>query len=420
MRKGKYDDAKYRILELLYTVADNGRCPRPLLENKFNLPKSSASNILSSMENKGLIKIGKRSFNKIQSIEITEQGRSEYLSKYVKGEYRIPLVVKKYLSNRKLTEESLFPIQRNFVDRGLIYASKNACVFGYPGAGKTLVAEMSMIKEISEGGRVLYCTPYKALDWQKYTDFRESFKNFSDVRIAIADSDNRTISKELSEAKIIIATYERVLGAIKSRESWLDNISLVCADEITLLADDGRGGTLDIVLTSLKNLKQKPRLITISSLVGNALEISEWLGAEPLIENRPAFKVPVEECVVYVENGKIFTLTREGNKLGSQSDKSPIEYLVQKNVENGMTTIVFTGTRYGAESIAKRLAGIYQIDPTLQRKVEDFFSNSIKHKTSQTAEACNLIRYGIAYHHAGLQKIIRRFIEELLRNNMLK
>lgn len=416
-RRGKYDEARYKILEFLVTATDSGRCSRPVLMERFNLNKSSATDVLCSLREDGLIEIRRRNFNKIQSIEITETGRAAYYASQKKQEYLMPMCIKKYLSNRRIKLDSLFPIQKNFVDRGLINDRKNVSIFAYPGAGKTLLAEMAISKEIDEGGKVLYCTPYKALDWQKYADFRESFKIFSDVKIAVADGDSKSVPKDLNDAKIIISTYERVLSAIRSKESWMHSISLVCADEITLLADKQRGGTLDTILTLLQ-IDKRRRIITISSLVGNALEIAKWLGAETIIENRPVFKAPIEECIVHRENGKFYKWQKNGERTEIEG-ANPFEGIVRGNLASNMTTIVFTGTRIGAENFAKRLKTLHKFDQALDRKAREFFSK-LEEDTSQVDELRDMLGYGIAYHHAGLQRNVRRFIEYLIRDGSLK
>jgi len=120
-RRGKYEEAFHDILEYLATNTDGGRATRPFLEEKFRLRESSASDIFRIMKKNGLIEIRKFTVKKMDTIIITEKGREEYLSRYKKGEYHIPTNVKKYLNNRNIAESQLFPIQKDFVNRGLIF-----------------------------------------------------------------------------------------------------------------------------------------------------------------------------------------------------------------------------------------------------------------------------------------------------------
>lgn len=418
-RRGKYDEAIRGILEYLVTSTGDGRAIRPELEKKFGLKESSASDVFKKMKSEGLVEVRKFTVQKMDTIKITEKGRAEYQSRYQRGEYRLPPRVRKYLEHQGIREDQFFPIQQNFVNRGLIFNRKNVCVFGYPGAGKTLVAEMAMAHEVGEDGKVLYCTPYKALDWQKYNDFLRSFKVFPDVKILVADGDNRVSEENLLESNIIIATYEWALRAIREKDPWLGKVSLVCADEITLLGDEERGGSIDTAITSLRCLDQKPRIITMSSLVGNALQISKWLGAELLIENRPAFQMPIQEYVVSRENDKLVMMNKDGVSSEMPLDESSFKSIVGSNLKQGKTTIVFIGFKKGVENIASRLVSLHEHDQTLQKMSEEFLLK-IRHRTKQVEDACKMISYGVAYHHAGLQKPLRKFIEDLLAKNMLK
>lgn len=416
-RHGRYYEIKQLILEYLVTSTDRGICPRPTIAEKFRIKNSSATDMFRSMKNEGLIRIGKRSFDNIQSIEITDKGRSQYASLY-KREATIPLVVRRYLVNRKIKPDDLFSIQKDFVERGLIESTKNVCIFGYPGSGKTLDAEMAIAGELERGGKVLYCTPYKALDWQKFTEFEDSFRIFEGVKILIADGDSPVSNEDLTTAKIVIATYERIMGAIRSKEKWIQNISLVCADEITLLADEERGGTLDTILTYLRGHEPRLRILTISSLVENTIEIAKWLDAELIIDNRPAFNLPINEYLIYRENNKIVKWYRNGKKEVVDGDK-PLDMIIRNNLQSEMTTIVFTGTRDGTRYIAESLAKLHKHDPKLDNEVKTFLTG-LKEKSSQVERICRMIPHGIAYHHAGLQRKVRRFVEDLIRRDMLK
>lgn len=416
-RRGKYLESARSILEYLATVADSQTSDSGTLIKLFRIPKSSASNVFEEMEEAGFI-TKQRWFNKKLLIKLTEEGKQEYYSKYKDQKFPVPPVVKRYLYNKGIRQEKLLPIQTDFISRGLIYSSRNVCIFGYPGTGKTLVAEMAMAKALDEGGKVLYCTPYKALDSQKHSDFQKSFALFK-KDVIVADGDSYAGQDSLSKAGIIISTYEKILMAIKAREPWLEKLTLICADEITLLAEKGRGGTLDLVLTRLKELPQKPRIITISSLVGNALEISGWFDAEPLIENKPAFAVPIEESIVYTKGGKLFLQRKNGAIDEIDIKGTTFESLVGRNLELGKTTLVFISIKPAVEKVARSLVKIHKLDAELDQLAKSKL-RGLKERTTKAAELCEMIGHGIAYHHAGLQKELRRFVEQLIHEGRLR
>jgi replicative superfamily II helicase len=354
-------------------------------------------------------------------IEVTDQGRRQYEeSKKERLGFPIPYPVKMYLDQRKPKVGNLFPIQQTFVDRGLLHSRNNVCVFGYPGSGKTLVAEMGMANELDNSGRALYCTPYKALDWQKYNDFSECFGKGLRKKVVIADGDNPVRISDLLEADIIIATYERVHGAVRNDEQWLDGITLVCADEITLLDDKERGGGLDVLLTHLRLRDNPPRLITLSSLIGNPLQISEWLDAEAIIENRPLPEMEVHEYLVFKQGNKLTYLSRDGKRFDEEIKGNVIEHISRRSLEKKETTLIFVGSRPQTELLGRRLRASHQYNQQLAERAKSFFENEVWEKTQLTKSLCELIGYGIAFHHAGVQRKARKFVESLLRENALK
>lgn len=356
-RTGKYKHYETGILEYLVTRTTDGQYPRIDLARHCRIPpKGSMNNVLSAMEQEKLVTqkpgnwVGKGNL-----VVITDEGRRRYADIIAKpAEYGLPYHVKKYLDQRIPTIKELHPFQEDFVNRGLLHAMDNVCVFAYPASGKTLLAEMAMVQTITNGGRALYCTPYKALDWQKYEDFVQWFSNIG-AKVAVTDGDNPVRLDELENADVVIGTYERIIGAVRRGENWLSRISLLCADEITLLADEERGGTIDLLLTLMKSSRKNLRIITLSSVVGNALGISDWLNAKPIIENRPLPGIVLEESVVYSDADKVHFLSKDGNERTEACDTTVIAHIVKKNLDAKKTTLIFVGPRASTKQLAETL-----------------------------------------------------------------
>ena len=66
---------------------------------------------------------------------------------------------------------------------------------------------------------------------------------------------------------------------------WIYNVGLFIIDEIHLLTERERGPTLEIILTKIKLMPQKPQIIGISATVSNSDEVAEWLTCEPIQSN---------------------------------------------------------------------------------------------------------------------------------------
>ncbi len=419
MRRPKYKHYERLTLEYLVTKTDGGRCLRSDIEAYWKIPPSSMSNVLSDMAKNKLV-VRRPWFRKQEVIVISDLGQQLYSDIVARPlAYGLPYHVRTYLEKRIPKVKHLHSFQSSFVNRGLLSARDNVCVFAYPGSGKTLVAEMAMVETVKSGGKTLYCTPYKALDWQKYEDFKQSFSQLG-ASVAISDGDNPVRLEELEHADVIIGTYERVMGAIRRRENWLSQLDLICADEITLLADKERGAVIDLLLTLMKHREKNLRIITLSSIVGNALDIAKWLNAKPLIENRPLPGITMEEYIVGKEDDRMVFWSRDGDQRKQTAAEPEIEYLVRSNLDLGRTTLVFVGPRAETQKVAEQLKPLHTVDPVLASLVDEFKRSSYFEETTLTSQLCDLLKFGVAFHHAGLHKRVRRFVERLLKDGKLK
>src|SRR3989304_7758047 len=209
--------------------------------------------------------------------------------------------------------ETLYPPQEDSIKEGLL-EGKNILVSTPTASGKTLIAIFAMLSHhFQKKGKIVYLSPLKALASEKFSEFKklESLDFGRKIRVQISTGDFDLADKNLEKSDIIVITNEKMDSVIRHNIEWLEDITLVIADEVHLLGDIERGPTLEIVLTKLKLLVQHPQLLALSATVTNADEISSWLGCD-LVESdwRP---VPLWEGVydggtVTMQNGKNFEI----------------------------------------------------------------------------------------------------------------
>ena len=58
---------------------------------------------------------------------------------------------------------------------------------------------------------------------------------------------------KLENSDILVLTNEKMDALMRFGQSWISEIGLVIVDEIHLIGDEGRGPTLEMVLTRLKS-----------------------------------------------------------------------------------------------------------------------------------------------------------------------
>ncbi|MEK6854319.1 MAG: DEAD/DEAH box helicase [Nanoarchaeota archaeon] len=172
----------------------------------------------------------------------------------------------------------LRPAQVKSIHAGLL-EGKNLLVCTPTASGKTLIAELASISAIlNKKGKAVYVVPLKALATEKYNDFKKRYGSFIRVAISIGDFDSS--DAYLADYDLLIVTSEKLDSLIRHHAPWVKMISVVVIDEIHLLNDPGRGPTLEILITMLRQLLPKSQLIALSATIGNPEELARWLDAE--------------------------------------------------------------------------------------------------------------------------------------------
>ena len=105
----------------------------------------------------------------------------------------------------------------------------------------------------------------------------------------------KTLKKKLESNNILVLTNEKMDSIIRHGVQWIEDIGLVISDEIHLIGDESRGPTLEMILTQLKRLENKPQILGLSATISNSQELADWLDCN-LVQSewRP---VPLSEGV---------------------------------------------------------------------------------------------------------------------------
>ncbi len=171
----------------------------------------------------------------------------------------------------------LRPAQVKAVDAGLLEGT-SLLVCTPTASGKTLIAELAAVSAIlNHKGKAVYVVPLKALASEKFNDFRKRYGAFVKVAISIGDFDSS--DPYLSDYDLVICTAEKLDSLIRHHAPWITSVSVIIIDEIHLLNDPGRGPTLEILITMLRQILPKAQLLGLSATIGNPEELADWLNA---------------------------------------------------------------------------------------------------------------------------------------------
>ncbi len=334
------------------------------------------------------------------------------------SKYKLPASLTSILSEAGYG--TLYPPQEEAIQAGIL-DGKNLVMAIPTAAGKTVVAEICMLKSILEGnGRCLYIVPLRALASEKYEDFRKKYSKLG-VSVGMATGEYDLGGEKLDRYQILIATSEKVDSLLRHRARWLgESLTVAVLDEVHYIHDPERGPTLEIVAARLRQVNPELQILALSATISNGEELAAWLNAELVSSDwRP---VPLLEGV-YAKNSIYYSDFTTRSLVGKKSN--PVEPIVTDTLEEGGQVLVFVNSRRSTQAVARSLAPA--ISKRLSPKEKKSLNAIAKAAGGVLAEPTQLCRdlaycisHGVSFHHAGLHRKQRKLIEDAFRNSSIK
>jgi len=346
----------------------------------------------------------------------------------------VPQSVREVLQAQGICE--LFPPQADCIREGVL-EGKNILLASPTASGKTLIAELCALKHVLEGGgKVIYLCPLRALASEKFEEFKKytaiQKPNGAKVSVGISTGDFDTADNWLAKYDVIVTTNEKADSLLRHRAEWMDSISAVIVDEIHLLNEAGRGPTLEIVLARLMQYNANIQILALSATINNVDEIAGWLNAKYIVTSwRP---INLKEGVILQD--EIQYKDNETRKI-EQETRFTVINMVLNTLRNGGQALIFASTRKNAVSAAKQVAS--HMDKILipktgskivKKSLEEQTKSALEkeaHKILESGEhtqigeeLADLVRNGVAYHHAGLSGAQRSIVEQGFKDRKIK
>lgn len=294
----------------------------------------------------------------------------------------------------------------------VIHERRNVLVSSPTGSGKTLTAFLSIINELtryaSEGvleDRVycIYVSPLKALANDVNRNLNSPLEEmravaaehgmeFPGIRVAVRSGDTTPYERQKMVRKpphILITTPESlalILAAPKFRESF-NKVEWVIIDEIHDICDSKRGVFLSLTLERLRQHCQDSFMrIGLSATLAPIEVIAGYLVG---CDNGQMRDVTLVEAKARKDlDLQVLCPTEDMTALSFEIVNAKMYDLLKELVDEHRTTLIFTNTRSGAESVVYKL----------------------KERGLESIEA----------HHSSLSKEIRLDVEEKLKRGELR
>lgn len=338
--------------------------------------------------------------------------------------------MKEYLQEllRLLNYGSLYPPQELALSKGVMNGN-NILVTTPTSSGKTLIGLMGMINILTKRKKIVYLTPLKALASEKFNEFKiikdlSCFKNRK-IDIAISTGDYDSSGTELIDKDIIILTNEKLDSILRHDSNWIFDVGLFIIDEIHLLTERERGPTLEIILTKIKLMPQRPQIIGISATISNSDEIADWLKCEPIQSKwRPTELIEgvYNYGKVEMNNGTTFEIDNIG--VADNSSSGIISLAMDSITNDGGQSLVFAETRKRTVSLAKKTSDIVPkiLDKSSKLSAQKIGAEILKQgdDTELNRTLSNTVTKGVGFHHAGLGLKSRQIVEDAFRKGIIK
>ena len=264
--------------------------------------------------------------------------------------------------------------------------------------------------------KAIYIVPLRALAYEKYRVFSK-YKNLGmKVALSVGDYDSKDIW--LANQDLIIVTVEKLDSLLRHNPDWIRGVGLIIADEIHLLNDEGRGPTLEVVLTKLKR-ETKAQILGLSATINNAGDIAEWLNAELV---RSDYR-PVKLYEGVYDSEKVKFLEKKDMYIGNRENGEIL--LAEQTVAKGKQALIFLSSRRNAEKTAEETGRFVKkfLTENERRELNEIAEKILSvpsHPTRQCERLASCVRNGTAFHHAGLQHGQRVLVEDSFRKNLIK
>ena len=311
--------------------------------------------------------------------------------------------------------EELYPPQADAIGPALLGES---LVLAIPTAsGKSLVAYLAILASVLRGGKALYIVPLRALASEKFEDLK-AFESLG-VKVGVTMGDYDSADPTLEKFDVIVATSERADSLLRHRSHWLQQLTVVVADEIHLINDGDRGPTLEVTLAKLRQVNPRAQVIALSATIKNSEELARWLEAEHVkSEWRP---VPLKEGVYF--DGAVHFV--DGSIQEVKAAEDDISGLVTDIMASGGQALVFVNTRRSTEGLAKALAKHVKTklearDLEHLKEIAERLIRGQDEATSMAARLGKCIEGGVAFHNAGLTNDQRSLVEKEFRRNRIR
>ncbi len=319
--------------------------------------------------------------------------------------------------------ENLDSFQKQAIRK--LQEGKNLIVAAPTGTGKTAIVDHIAWEILEKGGSIIFTAPLKALCNQK---FREFSQLFGEERVGLITGDEVVNDR----APLLVMTTE-VLRNMLQEGTLEEAPTLVVYDEVHYLADVDRGAAWE---ESIVLLPSETQILGLSATAPNAHEVALWM--EVIKERKTEVvryakrAVPLKLLGITKETGlqplkgvlkRVEAYRRDRKKGPIFKAVNHLEVISDLQARGMLPALYFLFNRKRVEAYAYELGRYHSFltNPEKRRVREYLNSLDIPEEARPFFDKMRgLLLKGVGFHHAGLMPHIKRAVEVLFEQRLLK
>ncbi|KAL5720578.1 RNA helicase [Ranunculus cassubicifolius] len=305
--------------------------------------------------------------------------------------------------------------------------SENLLLCAPTGAGKTNVAMLAILQQMAlnrnpDGSinnsayKIVYVAPMKALIAEIVGNLSKRLQHYN-VQVKELSGDQTLTHQQIEESQILVTTPEKwdIVTRKSGDRMYTQLVKLLIIDEIHLLHDN-RGPVLESIVArtvrQIETTKEHVRLVGLSATLPNYEDVAVFLRVDRekglfYFDNsyRPC---PLAQQYIGFHAKKTLERFQLMNqvcyeKVINEAGKHQVLIFVHSRRETTKTACAIRDTAFANDNLGLFLKEDSASHEILRSRKDLVKSNDLK----------DLLSYGFAIHHAGLERTDRELVEEL-------
>lgn len=313
-------------------------------------------------------------------------------------------------------------------------SDENMLLCAPTGAGKTNCALLTMMREVgkhinpdgtirADEFKIVYVAPMRSLVQEMVGSFGKRLAPFG-LKVGELTGDHQLSREEIAQTQVIVCTPEKwdIITRKSGERTYTQLVRLMIFDEIHLLHDE-RGPVLEALVArtirTVESTQEEVRLVGLSATLPNYDDVAAFLRVRPktglFVFDNSFRPVPLEQQYVGITEKKAVKRYQIMNeivyeKVMEHAGKNQILVFVHSRKETGKTARSIRDLCLEKDSLGSFLREGSASTEVLRNEAEQVKNQELK----------DLLPYGFAIHHAGMNRVDRALVEDLFADRHIQ